>query len=129
MKKVFLCILSIIIVFCFISCGSERDAKNDFSKMEKKGYAVTKDALSFPAMIKADLGYDLTYAITAIKYNEDNIIKEVLYAFYFTNESNAKKSITYITNYSSNIIDNAIVKRSGNCVYFGTQQAIKDFGG
>lgn len=114
--------LVLMMVLTLTSCvpGTSTKAKE---KMEKKEYTVIELAGTPAETAWKVFGIEgVTASITATKGSD--LVK----ALYFNKSSDAKKVMEKVEKYVGDKEEKgSAIKRSGKVIYFGTEQAMKDF--
>lgn len=113
--------LVLMMVLTLTSCvpGTSAKAKE---KLEKKEYTVVEVTGTAATTAWKLLGVDgVTASITATKSGE--LVK----ALYFEKAADAKAAMEKVEKQAKDESKDSSIKRSGKVVYFGTEQAMKDF--
>ncbi len=127
MKKRILSILCILAFSLLLSscADSATQMENKQNSLEDLGYLVVTDEAVVPLFIKTKTGVQPVSLLTATKAHEGNT--ETLYCLYFRSSDDATSAIKYVQTWAYGKMSDAVVKQSGKRLYFGTEQAIKDF--
>jgi len=121
MKKIIAIVLLLAFACLFIGCAPKTDEAVSSEKMEEKGYIVTIDDSFVPSLIYVQTDVKPIYLMTAKKGSD------MVYTIAFNNKTDAETAKEYVTTWAKKQMSGAEVKQSGAWLYFGTEQAVKDF--
>lgn len=118
-------LLLVLVALLGLTACAPKDPAKAKDKLEKKEYAVVVDAKLTPAAMKL-FGIDgVESVVTATKKVDDNI--EVVTAVLFAESSQAKEYKDKVAEYAKKNGEESDVKQAGKWLYYGTEQAMKDF--
>lgn len=125
MKKIFKVLSLFVMVFAVMTLAScaPKDAAAGREKLEKKEYVVVTDGTVIPAALKLAKVEGVQTVLTAT--SKDG--KESLVAVLFEKSSQAKDSFDKLSDYAKKNGNYTDVKRTGKWLYYGTDNAMKDF--
>lgn len=106
-------------VIALVSCAP-KDLDSATKKMEKKGYNCVEDKLVVPTALKL-AKVDVEACFVATKEGE------TVTAILFADKKTANDSYDAVKQYAEDHGAKSEAKKSGKWIYYGTEQAMKDF--
>ena len=114
----------LVAFFALVGCAP-KDPAAAKEKLEKAEYVVVENKLVIPGALKL-VGVDgIDSVLVATKSVEDGVIAVTL--VYFGEKADAKAAYEKVQEYAEKEDKDSVVKQSGNWIYFGSEQAVKDF--
>ena len=129
MKKIITLLLVALFALTLASCAP-KDPADAKSSLEGKGYSVVVDGTIIPAGLSILGAEGAKSAITAskkINEGKDDEATITVVAIYFDTKDHATSSRKAIEDYAKNNGEKSEIKQSGQWLYYGDAQAMKDF--
>ncbi len=122
MKRNYVVVLVFALSLLLLTSCVAKNAESAETKLSDKGYYISIDKSIVPSLIEVRVGVKAISCMHAIDYEGGDV-----YAIYFSDSQSARDAKGFIEGWSKGYIDNAEVKQSGSCIYFGTEKGLKDF--
>ena len=123
-KKIASLLVLLVAFVALVGCAPE-DPAAATEKLEKAEYSVVEDKIIIPGALKLVGVKGIESVLVATKAAEEST--EVVTMVYFAEKEDAKNAFDEIKSYAEEKDKETSVKQSGNWVYYGTEQAVKDF--
>lgn len=118
-------LLLVLVALLGLTSCAPKDAVAAKEKLEKKEYNVAVDGKIIPAALKL-FGIDgVETVVTATKKVGEEV--ETVTAVLFAEKAQAKDAIEKLVEYAKKNGEETEVKQAGKWLYYGTEQAMKDF--
>lgn len=116
-----------VLMFAFVALVgcAPKDPAEAKAKLEEAGYTVLVDGTALPAALRVFKVDGADTVVTATKTVDD--ATDSVFAVYFTSKDLAKAAVEGVQKYAENKGEKTDVKQSGQWVYYGTAQGVKDF--
>lgn len=118
-------LLLVLVALLGLTACAPKDPAKAKEKLEGKEYTVVVDANVIPAAMKLFGIKGVESVVTATKKAEDNV--ETVTAVLFAEKAQAKDAIDKLVEYAKKNGEQTEVKQVGKWLYYGTEQAMKDF--
>lgn len=123
-KRLSVFLLVAVAFVTLIGCAPKDQAAAK-TKLEEAGYVVLVDTKVQPAAYKLIGVNGVESVITATKKGEEKT--DSVYAVFFTEKAQAKDAFSKLEEEAKKAGEEMEIKQSGNWVYYGTAQGMKDF--
>lgn len=119
-KKFSLVVMLFVAVLSLVACAP-KDPTSAKEKLEDAGYSVSVDGTVQPNLMKL-AGIEGVKSVVIATDGEESV-----YAVYFESKGAAKDAMSTLTEWAENNGKTSNFKRSGQWLYSGTEQGLKDF--
>ena len=119
-KKIASLLVLVMALVAFVGCAP-KDPAAAREKLEKAEYAVIEEKIIVPVGLAALGVKGIDSVMVATKEGE------IVTMVYFKEKANASEYFDKVKEYAKDKDEDCAVKQSGNWIYYGSEQAMKDF--
>ena len=119
-KKIASLLVLVMALVAFVGCAP-KDPAAAREKLEKAEYVVIEEKIIVPVGLAALGVKGIDSVMVATKEGE------IVTMVYFKEKANASEYFDKVKEYAKDKDEDCAVKQSGNWIYYGSEQAMKDF--
>lgn len=119
-KKIASLLVLVMALVAFVGCAP-KDPAAAREKLEKAEYVVVEEKVLIPNVLKGFGVKGIDSVMIATKEGE------IVTMIYFKEKANASEYFDKVEEYAKDKDEDCAVKQSGNWIYYGSEQAMKDF--